>query len=325
MRSSKLAELLGARLLGDDHELLALNAFYAAGERDLSILAWPKDIRLAKKRPVGALITSLDWAADYCDELASPVIAVNNIKDAFTKLNILITNNILFPKKLILSKEIAPSAIIKSSAQLGSARIGAKSQIDHGVVIEDQVIVGESCVIKSGVVLRSGTIVNNFVCIGNNTVIGSEAFAPCGEESVEDLPSLGHVEIAEAVRLGALCSIDRGLLGKTVIGRGSLLDNMIHVGHDVFIGENVVIAAQTGLAGFVQLANNVTIGGQVGIAPHVVIKSGARISGKSSVHRDIGESEIWSGNPSLPHAFYLRHQGALMREMQKNYEKKTRY
>ncbi|HXW53454.1 MAG TPA: UDP-3-O-(3-hydroxymyristoyl)glucosamine N-acyltransferase, partial [Myxococcota bacterium] len=88
---------------------------------------------------------------------------------------------------------------------------------------------------------------------------------------------------------------------------------MVHIGHDVRIGENVIVAGQSGLAGFVWIDKNVTLGGQVGVAPHVRIGEGARISGKSMVHCDIRPREIWSGNPSVPHAVYLRAYGQLMK------------
>jgi UDP-3-O-[3-hydroxymyristoyl] glucosamine N-acyltransferase len=120
------------------------------------------------------------------------------------------------------------------------------------------------------------------------------------------LPSLGAVLIEDGASIGALCSIAKALIGVTTIGEASQLDNMVHCGHDAVIGKNVVIAAQSGLAGFAQIGDGVTIGGQSGVAPHVVIEHSARLSGKSFAHKDIRAFEIWSGNPSLPHALYLR-------------------
>jgi UDP-3-O-[3-hydroxymyristoyl] glucosamine N-acyltransferase len=151
------------------------------------------------------------------------------------------------------------------------------------------------------------------VQIGANSVIGSPGFIPFGVVHARCLPCFGSVHIDEGVRIGALCTIDRGFLGVTRIGSNTLIDNMVHVGHDVDIGAGVIIAAQTGIAGFVRIGDRATLGGQVGIKPHATVGTGARVSGKSLVHCDIENDAIWSGNPSLPHAQYLRAYGQLKR------------
>ena len=162
-------------------------------------------------------------------------------------------------------------------------------------------------------IVHSRVVLRDRVHVGSDWVIGFAGFVPFGTEDAQCLPCFGSVHIEEGVRIGALCTIDCGFLGATRIGKNSLLDNMVHVGHDVDINESVIIAAQSGLAGFVRLESLVTLGGQVGIKPHVTVEEGARISGKSLVHCDIKKYEIWSGNPSVPHAVYLRAYGQLMR------------
>lgn len=179
-------------------------------------------------------------------------------------------------------------------------------------------VIKENTVIEPGAVIHDNVQIGKNCYIGANSVIGSNAFAPFSKVPLVNLCSLGDVIIKDNVRIGALCTVDKGLIGSTVIGEHTIIDNMVHVGHDVLIGKNVAIAAQSGLAGFVQIGDEVTIFGQVGVSPHCVIGKGARISGKSMVHCDIKPYEIWSGNPSLPHALYLRAYGKLKREGRRN-------
>jgi UDP-3-O-[3-hydroxymyristoyl] glucosamine N-acyltransferase len=301
MRISEIAAHLGARLLGEDGEVSSCAPIFKAGPRDLSLLAWPKDIRLAKRTRIGALLISTDWAADYADEIPSSLLVIDNLTEAFKRLFILLKQG-LNQQSLVTQASIHASARVSPQAYVGLAHVGAQSIISPGAIISDDVVIGSNCHISSGVFIASGTRLgdNNFV--GANSVIGSEAFAPF-EDQV--LCSLGNVVIKNNIRIGALCTIDRALLGSTLINNNCLLDNHVHVGHDAELGEKVVIAAQTGLAGFVQIGEGATLGGQVGVAPHVMIGAHARVSAKTFVHKALGSYEICSGNPGLAHEQYL--------------------
>lgn len=282
MRAREIATHLLGRLVGEDNECRRLAPLYCAQADELSVLLWPKDIALAKKKPCGALICSLEWAAEYASDLQSPLIVIEDFFEAFTALS-----SIFRPTNF-------------------AARIGAETIIGQGAVIEEGVIIGAHCQIGVKAVIHRGSVIGDRVRIGAGSVIGAEAFAPYGLEKVCNLPSLGSVLIENDVRLGAVCTVDRGLIGRTTIKNNTLMDNMVHIGHDSLVGENVVIAAQSALAGFVQLENEVTLGGQVGVAPHAVLKQGCRISAKSLVRGVIGAYELWSGNPSVPHKMYLK-------------------
>ena len=302
MRISEIAAHLGARLLGEDGEVSSCAPIFKAGQKDLSLLAWPKDIRLAKRTRIGALLISTDWAADYADEIPSSLLVIDNLTEAFKRLFMLQRQGFFARQSSITEASIHASARVSSQAYVGHAHVGAQSIISPGAIISDDVVIGSNCHISSGVFIASGTRLgdNNFV--GANSVIGSDAFAPF-EDQV--LCSLGNVEVKNNVRIGALCTIDRALLGSTLIHNNCLLDNHVHVGHDAELGEKVVIAAQTGLAGFVQIGEGATLGGQVGVAPHVVIGAHARVSAKTFVHKALGPYEICSGNPGLAHEQYL--------------------
>jgi UDP-3-O-[3-hydroxymyristoyl] glucosamine N-acyltransferase len=306
MFASEIALAIGGRLIGDNVRCARLSPLYCAALDDLSILAWSQDIRLAKKASFGALLISSDWAADYLLEIDGPLIVIEDFFSAFSTLRSLLDAGLLQDEPKLENAAISPLARLSPHARVGCAIIGEHSVIEAGVVIEDQVSIGRGCHIKAGAVIHGGTTIANDVVIGANTVVASQAFAPYGFETIKNLPSLGSVVIEEGVRVGALCTIDRGLIGRTRIKKNTLLDNMVHIGHDVVVGEQVIIAAQTALAGFVQVENSVTLGGQVGLAPHAVIGQGARISAKSLVRGKVDAYEIRSGNPSLPHRIYLK-------------------
>jgi UDP-3-O-[3-hydroxymyristoyl] glucosamine N-acyltransferase len=299
MLASELALRLNGRLLGDDLELYSLKALHQALKTDLSFLLAPTELHLAKKSQAGLIIMSIDCAADYLDELLCAVIAVEDLFLAFGLLRDLQLSG-HFVADLVAHTSIHKTAKIHKSAHIGKAIIEAQVQIAENAVIADHVRIAEGSI------------------IGPNTVIGQEAFAPFGINTSQNLPSLGSVLIGKNTRIAALCSIDRGLISATALGENCLVDNMVHIGHDVEIGDDVLIAAQSGIAGFARLDRAVVLGGQVGIAPYVHIGAYARISGKSGVHCDIPSYQIWSGNPSMPHKQYLKASAQIKRQARGN-------
>ena len=314
MWASEIAQVLGGRLLGEDRYLSGLKPLMLAEISDLSFVIWPKDIGMAKKSSAGCIIAEMGVAADIADEISCSLIASENLFDTFSLLKILKTNG-LFPEQnssVLGLMSVDPEAIIDKTAIIGKSHIARGVRIGANVRIGDKVFIGAHTVIEPGVVIYDDVHLGSHCLIGANSVIGSDGFVPYGMAPSTILPSLGTVRILDQSRIGALCTVDRGLMSQTLIGEFCLIDNMVHIGHDVKIGAHVIIAAQSGLAGFVDIESEATLGGQVGVAPHVRIKAGARISGKSMVHCDIGEREIWSGNPSVPHAAYLRAYGQAM-------------
>jgi UDP-3-O-[3-hydroxymyristoyl] glucosamine N-acyltransferase len=296
MLASGLAKILGGRLLGDDSMITKVSPLLHALPGDVSLVIWPQNIRQAKFTQASCLITDINVAADYAHLLSPSLIVVEDFFEVFWCLKALLESGELGSKKPILRNNIGQNTTIGTQA-----------------IIENGAMIGQNCSIGPGAVIHKNVKMGDGCKIGANSVIGSDAFVPWGIEPSKNLPSLGAVVIEDQVSIGALCTIDRGLLGATVIKKQSLIDNMVHVGHDVEIGENVVIAAQSGLAGFAVVSDQATLGGQVGVVPFAHIGQGARISGKSLVHCDIKHHEIWSGNPSVPHIMYLRAYGRLKR------------
>jgi UDP-3-O-[3-hydroxymyristoyl] glucosamine N-acyltransferase len=232
------------------------------------------------------------------------LIVVDDLLSAFHTLRACLNDGML--RRAPDAYACAPSAVLHKTATVGKSSIGEHTVVGPHVVIEDGSVIGKHCRLGPGVVIHSDVVVGDNVIIGAQTVIGSRAFAPFGDHEIHAMPSLGTVNIHNDVQIGAQCTIDRGLIAQTRINEKTLIDNMVHLGHDVLIGKHVIIAAQTGVAGCARIGDYVTLAGQVGIAPHATVDDGARISGKSLVHGNVKKGSVWSGNPSVPHAVYLR-------------------
>lgn len=186
--------------------------------------------------------------------------------------------------------------------------IGAGSVIFPGVFLGEQVRIGVGCVLHANVVIRERCRLGDRVVLHPGVVVGSDGFGYAGRgEGRIKIPQIGIVEIEDDVEIGANTTIDRATLGKTVIGRGSKIDNLVQIAHNVVIGEACVIAAQTGIAGSTRLGRNVTLAGQVGVVNHVKIGDGAMIGPQSGVPQSVPAGAILSGGIGVaPHQEWLR-------------------
>ncbi|TXC78362.1 UDP-3-O-(3-hydroxymyristoyl)glucosamine N-acyltransferase [Luteibaculum oceani] len=177
---------------------------------------------------------------------------------------------------------------------------GKNTWIAEDVKIGTDVRIGENCTIYPGVVLYPGTVVGNDVVIHANAVIGASAFYYQRKDGKHNaMYSCGRVVIGDRVDIGANCTIDKGVTSDTIIGSGSKLDNMIHIGHDTILGENVLMAAQSAIAGCVTIGNNVTIWGNVAVVSGVTIGDFAEILGKSGVTKSIEGAKKYFGVPAV--------------------------
>ena len=185
-------------------------------------------------------------------------------------------------------------------------RIGENTKIGSNSIIEKKVIIGKNCVIGSNVTIKNSILGNNVV-IQNGCKIGLKGFGfiPQRENNIK-FPHIGKVIIGDNVELAANCTIDRGSIDDTVIGKNSYLDNQVHVAHNVKIGENCMIAGQVGFAGSTIIGNNVSIGGQAGISGHLRIGNNVRIGGGSGVVKDIPDNTTVMGYPAIPLKEFLK-------------------
>lgn len=185
-----------------------------------------------------------------------------------------------------------------------SAKIGKNTIIEPGAVIGNHVTIGDDCLIRANTVICDHTEIGNRVRIHSNTAIGNEAFYyhRNTDGSYSPWHSIGRVIIHDDVRIGAMCTIDRGVSGDTIIGEGSKLDDQVHIGHGVTIGKHCIIAAQSGIAGKTIIQDHVTIYGQVGISKGLVIGEGAIILAQTGVSKSIPGGKRYMGSPAA-HAY----------------------
>lgn len=210
---------------------------------------------------------------------------------------------------------IDPNAFVEEGAQIGedcyvgpgavisaSAKVGANCKIYPGTFIGDRVILGDNCIMYSGSRILDGCEIGNHCTFHAGSVIGSDGFgfAPDAANNYKKVAQIGNVIIEDHVEIGANTTIDRATLGSTVIRKGVKLDNLIQIAHNVEIGENTVIAAQTGIAGSTKIGKNCMIGGQVGIVGHISIADEVKIAAQSGISASIiKEGEIVQGSPAF--------------------------
>ena len=190
-----------------------------------------------------------------------------------------------------------------------NAKIGKNSHIGSNTVIESNVIIGENSVIGSFVTIRNALISNN-VHIQDGSKIGVKGFGfiPNKNKNIRS-PHIGKVILEDGVEIGANCTIDRGSLSDTVIGKNTFLDNQVHVAHNVVIGKNCMIAGQVGFAGSSTIGDNVVIGGQAGISGHLKIGNNVKIGGGSGVINDLSDNEKVMGYPAVSLKEFIKKRG----------------
>jgi len=213
-----------------------------------------------------------------------------------------------------LQSGVHPSAVIGTGV-----RIGVGSSVGAGAVLEDDVSVGADCHLMARVVIHAGTTLGDRVVVQAGAVLGATGFGYArSNETGEYLlfPQQGKLVIEDDVEIGANTTIDRGALGETRIGRGTKIDNLVHIGHNCVIGKNVVIAAQTGISGSSVVEDGAVLGGQVGIGEHATVGAGVILGGGAGVlsgKKMRGPGEVFWGRPARPLKEYLRDLARLRR------------
>ena len=213
-------------------------------------------------------------------------------------------------KTLVESKKISSkykTVIFGKNIFIGKkVKIGSNSSIGNNTVIEHSVQIGKNCIIGSGVVIRNSIVGDNIV-IQDGCKIGKKGFGfiPRNDTNFR-FPHIGRVILRDNVELGANCTLDRGSIGDTVIGKNTYLDNQVHVAHNVKIGKNCMIAGQVGFAGSTTVGDNVSIGGQAGVSGHLKIGHNVKIGGGSGVVKSIPDNTTVMGYPAVPLKEFLK-------------------
>lgn len=320
MKTEELAELVGGRLVGDtETRIERIAELDQAREGEIAYVDSEKFLSVAAESKAGCLIVP----AGVSDQIQNKtVIEVQNPKLAFAVIGAALHPPVRREPAIHSTAVIAESADVALTAYIGphvqigeNAHVGAYTRIEAGVVVSANVSIGDDCVLHPNVVLYDGVTIGNRVILHSAVCIGADGFGYVRHDhGYQKFPQIGTVVIEDDVELGAHTCVDRAALGRTRIGRGTKLDNMVHVGHNCDIGERVVIAAQTGISGSVVIEDDAVIGGQVGFGDHTRVQKGAVIGSKAGIlPGKIVRPGVWWGIPVQPLDQYKRMNAYLSR------------
>jgi UDP-3-O-[3-hydroxymyristoyl] glucosamine N-acyltransferase len=298
----QIADALGARLDGDaDRVVSGVAPLETAGPDDVTFLASDRYQRQAERTRAAAVVARPDTGGLPCAVLgvAAPQIAMIALIRLFhpepagepgVHPLALVSPGVALPP----SVAVGPFAVIESGAVLGrGTRVGALVYVGAGAHI------GEDVTLHTGVVVRDGVRIGNRVIVQPGAVLGADGFGYVFDGTAHrKIPQVGGVRIDDDVEIGANSTVDRGMLGDTVIGRGSKLDNLVQVGHNTQVGTDVILVAQVGVSGSCHVGNRAVLAGQVGIADHVTVGEGAILIAQAGVPSDVPAGEVWGGSPS---------------------------
>ena len=307
--ANQLAQMLNGTVEGNPEVSVSRPAKIEEGTAgSISFLANPKYEHYAYSTASSILLVSKDFAPTQA--IAATLIRVD---DVYSCVAILLEK---FGQKTENQGIVSQKSSIHSSVILAkNVSIGDMSVVDENVNIGEntfiypQVFIGKNTTLYPGVRIYQDCIIGNNCILHANAVVGSDGFgfAPQEDGTFKKVAQIGNVIVEDNVEIGANTTIDRGTLGSTMIRKGVKLDNLIQIAHNVDIGENTVIAAQTGVAGSTKIGANCMIGGQVGIVGHLKIADKTRIQAQSGIAANINEANTaWYGSPAIPYSNYLR-------------------
>jgi UDP-3-O-[3-hydroxymyristoyl] glucosamine N-acyltransferase len=325
----EIAAAVGARLLGEGRvEVSSVASIESASPADLVFVEDEKHLAEALRSRAGAVIAGEFAASVACDR---PLLVSDHPKLAFARAARFLAEQLPLEGNG-RQGSVHPTAVVHSSVVLGPgvlvaerlvvgehAQIGQNTRIGAGCALGAGVKIGRDCEIYPNVTIYPGTTLGDRVIVHAGAVLGSDGFGYVRDRKTghyEKFPQVGCLVIEDDVEIGANATIDRGALDETRIRRGTKIDNLVHIGHNCQIGEDVVIAAQTGLSGSIVIENGVVLGGQVGIGEHARIEAGVMLGGQGGVLPNKvlrGKGVAFWGTPAQPLREYLKQLATLAR------------
>jgi UDP-3-O-[3-hydroxymyristoyl] glucosamine N-acyltransferase len=310
--ASQIAGILEGDIIGNpDIEVSKLAKIEEGEEGALTFLANPKYTQFIYDTKASITIVNKDFNPE--SELDTTLIKVEDAYKAFSKLLEYYNqvkmnkNGIEQPCYISESASYGENIYLGAFSYLGeNVKIGNNVKIFPNSYIGDNVTIGDNVVVFSGAKIYSECVIGNHCVVNSGAIIGADGFgfAPNEKGEYTKVPQTGNVILEDYVDIGAATTIDRATLGSTVIRRGVKLDNQIQIAHNVEIGRNTVIAAQTGIAGSTKIGENCQIGGQVGIVGHITIGNNVKIQAQSGIGRNVKDNEVLQGSPALPYGDY---------------------
>jgi UDP-3-O-[3-hydroxymyristoyl] glucosamine N-acyltransferase len=307
-----IADQINGTVVGDrDIDIFNISKIEEGSKGSLTFLANPKYTEFIYTTKASAAIVSSDFEPTERIELT--LIKVKDPYSSFTTILELFDKDLSKRKGISQLTDVNKSSKISDSSFIGSfSSVGENSIIGEKCIIENQVFIGNNveigngCIIYPGVKILDDTIIGQNCIIHSSTTIGSDGFgfAPNDDGSYKKIPQTGNVVIGDNVEIGSNSTIDRATLGSTIISNGVKLDNQIQVAHNVEIGENTAIAAQSGVAGSTKIGKNCMIGGQVGIIGHIKIGDNVKIQAQAGVTSNIESNSRVTGTPAISYMNY---------------------
>lgn len=306
----RIAQVIEAVVSGNrDIVIKGVSSFDEATADDITFASDAKFLKTISTSGAGAIIVPDTFSIDSIQGDKSVLLQVKDPKIAFFKIV-----SLFHPQKKIVpgihptavlgkSVEIGKSSMIQSHVTIGDhVKIGKNVQIMPGVYIGDNAVIDDHTIIKPNVTIMERSVVGRHVIIHSNTTIGSDGFGFAqADQRHEKLIHTGFVKIGDHAEIGAGNTIDRGTLGTTLIGNGVKTDNLVHIAHNVKVGDHTLLVAQVGIAGSTKIGKHVIIAGKSAVTGHITIGDNAIVGPFSGVTANVPESEIVSGIPHMPH------------------------
>ena len=325
----QIAEVLGARLIGDGRvEVSGVASLASASKDDLVFVEDEKHLNAALQSQAGAVIAG-EFAASVKGD--RPLLISDHPKLSFARAARVLRDpdshggTVHATAVIHPSVTLGPGVYVEERAVVGTeARVGANTRVGAGCALGAGISIGKDCEIYPNVTIYPGTTLGDRVIVHAGAVLGSDGFGYVRDRKTgryEKFPQVGRLVIEDDVEIGANSTIDRGALDETRIRRGAKIDNLVHIGHNCDIGEDVVIAAQTGLSGSIVLENGVVLGGQVGIGEHARLEAGVMLGGQGGVLPNKvlrGKGVAFWGTPAQPVRQYLKQLATLARLTKKD-------
>jgi UDP-3-O-[3-hydroxymyristoyl] glucosamine N-acyltransferase len=312
--AAQIAGILEGEVIGNPNaEVYKLSKIEEGTEGSLTFLANPKYINFIYSTQASVTIVNNTFEPEQ--EITTTLIKVEDAYKSFSKLLEYYNQVKLMKSGIEQPSVISDGVTYGNDLYLGSfcyvgknVIIGNNVKIYPNSFIGDNVTIGDNCVFFAGVRIYSETEIGNNCIIHSGTIIGSDGFgfAPQEDGTYSKVPQIGNVIIEDNVEIGACTTVDRATLGSTIIRKGVKLDNHIQVAHNVEIGENTVIAAQTGIAGTTKIGKNGLIGGQVGFAGHLLIGDNVKIQAQSGIGKNLADGEVVQGSPAFNYGDFAK-------------------
>jgi UDP-3-O-[3-hydroxymyristoyl] glucosamine N-acyltransferase len=333
IRLEEIGHAIGGRILGTPGTTVSgVSSLSESGLTDLTFIAADRFVKTALTSRAAAFVVGRP-----IEELTRPQIVVPNPALAFASIVQRFFVTPYRPRGVAeqivrgTDVQIGPEVSIWPFVTLGDrVTLGARVTLYPGVFVGEGSVVGDDTVLYPNVTVREGCVIGRRVIIHSGTVVGSDGFGYVQDQGRHHkIPQIGTVTIEDDVELGANVTVDRATFGSTVIRRGTKVDNLVQIAHNVSIGEDSIVVAQVGIAGSTVIGHHVMIGGQAGLSDHIEVGDQVMIAARSGVNRNLASNQIVSGAPVMPHETWVKAQAVIpllpeLRQQVRDLERRVR-